>query len=101
MLINSPFIKKSDPNAKIKIKRAKVLPEKIRTAHLLTFPEFMIYNQNNFDVSQKNITKKYKTIGAPGYLGFLADKNKALRATFENAGAGADYCSNPNFLKIK
>jgi hypothetical protein len=81
--VSSPFIKKgNDPDLKIKLKKVKLLPEKIRTAHLLSFPEFLIYNQNNFDESQKTITKSYKTIGAPGYLGFLADKNRALRESF-------------------
>lgn len=99
--VNSPFIKTDDPDKKIKSQRAKVLPDKIRSAHLLTFPEYMIYSQNNFDETQKAVTKDYKTIGAPGYLGFLADKNTALRQTFEESGASPDYCSNPNFLKIK
>ena len=101
LFVNSPFIKVNDPDKKIKSQRAKVLPDKIRSAHLLTFPEYMIYNQNNFDESQKTVTKEYKTIGAPGYLGFLADKDTALRQTFEESGASPDYCSNPNFLKIK
>ncbi len=99
--VNSPFIKIDDPNLQIKLKKVKLLPEKIRSAYLLTFPEFLIYNQNNFDENQKVITKDYKTLGAPGYLGFLADKNRALRESFSETSEGADYCSNPNFLKIK
>lgn len=99
--VNSPFIKIKDPDLKIKLKKAKLLPEKIRAAHMLTFPEFLIYNQNNFDQTQKTITKSYKTIGAPGYLGFLADKNKALRDAFIETSEGPDYCSDPEFLKTK
>ncbi len=99
--VNAPFIKINDPNKKIKLAKAKLLPEKIRTAHLLSFPEFLIYSQNNFDETQKIVAKGYKTIGAPGYLGFLADKNRALRETFAETSEGANYCSNPQFLKIK
>ena len=101
LYVNSPYIKKGDTETKIKIQRAKLLPEKIRNAYLLTFPEFMIYSQNNFDESQKVVTKNYKTIGAPGYLSFLAAKDKALRETFAEAGADPFFCSNPKFLKIK
>ncbi len=99
--VNAYVIKPNDPDLEIKLKKVKLLPEKIRTAHLLSFPEFLIYNQNNFDETQKVITKDYKTLGAPGYLGFLADKNRALRESFSETSEGADYCSNPNFLKIK
>jgi len=99
--VNSPFIKIDDPDLKIKLAKAKLLPEKIRKSYLLTFPEFLIYSQNNFDENQLKVTKHYKTIGAPGYLGFLADKNRALRESFSETSEGADYCSDPNFLKIK
>jgi hypothetical protein len=98
--VNAPYIRKSDPNLKIKLMRAKLLPEKIRSSYALTFPEFLIYSQNNFDENQKTVTKKYRTIGTPGYLGFLADKNRALRETFAETSAGANYCSDPNFLKM-
>lgn len=100
--VNSPFIKKGgDPDVKIKLLKAKALPGKIRSAHLLTFPEFMIYSQNNFDETQKIVSKNYHTIGAPGYLSFLAEKDQALRDTFAETSGGANFCSNPNFLKIK
>lgn len=100
--VNSPFIRKGgDPDLKMKLLKAKALPGKIRSAHLLTFPEFMIYSQNNFDENQKTVTKNYHTIGAPGYLSFLAEKDKALRESFAETSGGANFCSNPNFLKIK
>ncbi|MES2801998.1 MAG: hypothetical protein V4654_05860 [Bdellovibrionota bacterium] len=120
--VRSAFIKKNDPEAKIKVKRAKVLPDKIRKSYLLTFPEFLIYNQNNFDSSilnpanlakveaisdatkkakERNKYERFSVIGAPGYLSFLASKDTALRTAFENSGADRYYCSNPNFLKIR
>jgi len=120
--VRSAFIKKNDPDAKIKVKRAKVLPEKIRKSHLLTFPEFLIYNQNNFDASilnpanlakveaiqntaaktkERNKYERFSSYGSPGYLSSLAAKDIALRAAFENSGADKYYCSNPNFLKIR
>lgn len=101
--VSSPLIsKKATPaDKKIKIQRAKLLPAKIRSSHLLTFPEFIIYQQNNFDENQKVVAKGYRTIGAPGYLSFLAAKDKGLRETFQEAGQDPSYCSNPKFLKIK
>jgi hypothetical protein len=120
--VRSAFIKKNDPDAKIKVQRAKLLPEKIRKSHLLTFPEFLIYNQNNFDSSilnPANLAKvnairdvkgkarerakyeRFSVIGAPGYLSHLASKDNAIRTAFENAGNDRYYCSNPNFLKIR
>lgn len=119
--VRSAFIKANDPDAKIKVQRAKFLPEKIRRSHLLTFPEYLIYNQNNFsssilnpanlakvnairDAKRKAIERakyqRFSTIGAPGYLSFLASKDKAIRTAFENAGNNRYYCSNPNFLKV-
>lgn len=120
--VRSAFIKKNDPDAKMKVKRAKLLPEKIRKSYLLTFPEFLIYNQNNFDSSilnpqnlakvnaianptakakERNKYPRFAVTGAPGYLSFLASKDTALRTSFENSGADKYYCSNPNFLKIR
>lgn len=121
---HSPFINSRD-TIKVKAakaKRAKLLSEKIRRSHLMTFPEFMIYNQNNFDSSilnPSNLAKvakiqdpvakakesgkyeRFTAIGAPGYLSFLASKDSALRQAFENSGADKYYCSNPNFLRVK
>lgn len=120
--VRSAFIKKNDPDAKVKVKRAKLLPEKIRKSHLLTYPEFLIYNQNNFDSSilnpanlskveaihdaaakakERNKYERFSSYGSPGYLSSLAAKDIALRAAFENSGADKYYCSNPNFLKIR
>lgn len=122
LFVRSAFIKQNDPDAKNKVKRAKLLPEKIRKSHLLTFPEFLIYNQNNFDgsiLNPSNLAKveaisdpgakakerakyeRFAVIGAPGYLSFLASKDTALRTAFENSGSDKFYCSNPNFLKIR
>lgn len=121
LFVRSAFIKKGDPDAKIKVQRAKLLPEKIRKSYLLTFPEFLIYNQNNFDQSilnPANLAKvdaiadvkgkarerakyeRFSVIGAPGYLSHLASKDNALRVAFESAGSDRFYCSDPNFLKI-
>ena len=97
----NPSRKSITADKKIKIQRAKLLPAKIRSSHLLTFPEFIIYQQNNFDENQKVVAKGYRTIGAPGYLSFLAAKDKGLRETFQEAGQDPNYCSNPKFLKIK
>lgn len=120
--VNAPMIKKDEKNLKVKLDRARALPEKMRTAHLLTFPEFLIYRQNNYDSSilnPANIAKineikdpaererarkaypSFKTLAAPGYLNFLAAKDNAIRATFETAGQSEWLCSDKNFLKIK
>lgn len=120
--VRSAFIKQNDPDKAIKLKRAKVLPDKIRKSYLLTYPEFLIYNQNNFDASilnPKNLAKveaisdpaakakerakyeRFSVIGGPGYLTHLASKDIALRTAFENSGADKYYCSNPNFLRIR
>lgn len=122
MNVRSANIKKNDPDTKMKLKRVKLLPNKIAKSHLLTFPEFMVYNQNNYDSSilnPKNLSKiesikneaeknkerakyeRFSSIGAPGYLSNLALKDTALRAAFENSGADKYYCSNPNFLRIR
>jgi hypothetical protein len=84
----------------IKLKRAKLLPEKIRSAYKLSFPEHLIYKQNNFNEADQIIGAGYRMLGAPGYINFLAKKNNDIKAAFNEFGAGADYCSNPNYLKI-
>lgn len=108
--VRSANIKKNDPDTKMKLKRVKLLPQKIARSHLLTFPEFMVYNQNNFDSSNlnpKNFAKgpqnyeRFSSIGAPGYLSNLALKDNAIRSAFENSGADKYYCSNPDFLRIR
>lgn len=120
--VRSAIIKKNDPDAAIKLKRVKLLPQRIAKSFMLTFPEFMVYNQNNFDSSilnPQNMSKvaaianpaakakersKYElfaSIGAPGYVSYLASKDNSHRAAFENSGADKFYCSNPNFLRIK
>ena len=52
--VRSANIKKNDPDAAIKLKRVKLLPQRIAKSFMLTFPEFMVYNQNNFDSSILN-----------------------------------------------
>lgn len=120
--VSAPMIKKDEKPNKTRLDRVRALPEKMRTAHLLTFPEFLIYRQNNFDISilnPANLAKvneiknpedrekerekypSYKTLAAPGYLNFLAAKDNAIRATFESAGQSPWLCSDKNFLKIK
>ena len=122
MNVRSANIKKNDPEAAMKLKRVKLLPQKIAKSHLLTFPEFMVYNQNNYDSSilnPKNLAKvdaisdpgkkaaernkyeRFSSIGAPGYLSNLALKDNAIRAAFENSGADKYYCSNPDFLRVR
>jgi hypothetical protein len=83
-----------------KLKRSKLLPEKIRSAYKLSFPEYLIYKQNNFNEADQTIGAAYRMMGSPGYIGFLAKKNNMIRAAFNEFGLGADYCSNPNYLKI-
>lgn len=122
MNVRSANIKKNDPDAQMKLKRVKLLPQKIAKSYLLTFPEFMVYNQNNYDnsiLNPKNLAKveaisdpakknaernkyeRFSSIGAPGYLSNLALKDSAIRAAFENSGADKYYCSNPDFLRVR
>ncbi len=116
--IKAPLISKTDTDEekKIKIKRVKQLAKKIKESHLLTFPEYITYNQNNFlesRINPDNIAKNkalkskssetkkypaYQIIGAPGYLNFLASKDTAFRQIFGTSSYGPDYCSNPKFL---
>ena len=117
--IKAPLISETDTSEekKIKIKRIKGLAKKIKESHLLTFPEYITYNQNNFfesRINPDNIAKNkslktnataelkkypaYQIIGAPGYLNFLASKDTAFRQVFGSSSYGPDYCSNPKFL---
>lgn len=99
--VSSPLtIPGEDGDMELKFKRAKLLPEKIRNAYRLTFPEYLIYKQNNFNEADSTIGADYRILGSPGYIGFLAKKNKVNRETFTELRLGADYCSNPNYLKL-
>jgi len=114
--IRAPMIKKGDRDVKIKLQRTKLIHDKMRTAHLLTFPEFVIYNQNNYDRSILNPVNaqavksgkasrkqfpSYAVIGGPGYLSALASKDKELQRVFKTSSEGANYCSDPRYLKVK
>ena len=114
--IRAPMIKKGDRDVKIKLQRTKLIHDKMRTAHLLTFPEFVIYNQNNYDRSILNPVNvqavksgkasrkqfpSYAVIGGPGYLSALAIKDKELQRVFKTSSEGSDYCSDPRYLKVK
>jgi hypothetical protein len=93
-------IRKGAKDAALRLARAKELPNIIRSAHRRTFPEYLIYMQNNFDENQKILSKDYRVKGAPGYLSFIASKDQVLRDLFSNAGRSGDFCSNPQFLKV-
>lgn len=102
LFVASPFKLPGDTpeESALKLRRVKILPEKIRNAYKLTFPEYLIYKQNNFNEIDEMINEDYRVLGAPGYIGFLAKKDKANRDVFQNLRLGADYCSNPNYLKV-
>lgn len=82
----------------IKVKRVALLPRKIKESYRLTFPEFIVYNQNNFDGVSDVIDAKFANIGSPGYLTFLALNDIRIKKEF--AGQSGN-CSNPEFFKIK
>ncbi len=100
MQVASFAIGKNDkPEVKLqKVKRRKELPRQWAMAHLKTFPEYLAYRANSYDGTSKG---RYTMHGTPGYLNLVAEKNKSMRNLFNGAGTSPDYCSNPNFLKIK
>lgn len=82
-----------------KAKRVKTLASKIKTAKLLTFPEYLIYRQNNYFESVFNKkSDTYSLNGSPGYLNALASIDTEMRNVFSQSSYGPDYCSNPKFL---
>lgn len=99
--VYSPIVEKhhTAQDKKIKAKRVKMLGNKIKNSHLLTFPEYLIYQQNNYfkSVFAKG-SQTYRLNGAPGYLNALADKDTEMRNVFSQSSYGPDYCSNPKFL---
>ena len=95
--VMSSFISPKDkPAARaIKIKKRKQFPKEWATSHLKSFPEFLALNANSYDGKQ---VTAYAVYGGPGYVSYVADQNRELRATFNNSGIDPDYCSDPNFL---
>ncbi len=81
-----------------KIQRRKILPKYWASAYTRTFPEYLALRMNEYDGKTKKIFKVY---GFPGYLNILVNKNKLIRETFQNGGVDPNYCTLPNFLKIK
>lgn len=82
-----------------KAKRVKTLASKIKSAKLLTFPEYLIYRQNNyFDSVFQKKSNAYRLNGSPGYLNALAARDTEMRNVFSQSSYGPDYCSNPKFL---
>ena len=98
--VMSSFISKKDSVAqkRAKVKKRKQLPKEWATSYLKSFPEFLALNANNYNGKQ---TSAYDVYGAPGYLSYVADRNREFRTVFNNAGIDPDYCSDPNFLSIK
>lgn len=98
--VYSVYISEKDtPETKlIKAQRIKLLPRKIKESYKLTFPEYMVYNQNNFDGVSNVIDANFKNVGAPGYLTYLAMNDIKIKKEFEGKGMN---CSNPSFFKIK
>lgn len=98
--IMSSFISKKDKQAtvNIKLRKRKQLPKEWAASHLKSFPEFLTYNANSYD--GKQITR-YAIYGAPGYLSYVAEKNRKIRVLFNSAGLDPNFCSDPDFLTFK
>ncbi len=99
--VYAPIVPKgtSQKDKVTKAKRVKTLASKIKTAKLLTFPEYLIYRQNNyFDSVFQKKSSDYRLNGSPGYLNALAEKDTEMRNVFSQSSYGPDYCSNPKFL---
>lgn len=98
--IMSSFIGAKDtPEVKLmKVKRRKELPKIWATAYLKSFPEYLTYRANEYD---GKVLGGYQVYGTPGYLNIVTGKNKILRDTFQSAGIDPNYCSNPDYLKVK
>lgn len=98
--IMSSFISAKDTAASkaAKLKKRKQLPKEWAASYLKSFPEFLTLNANNYDGKQ---TTAYDVYGAPGYVSYVADKNRELRKTFNSSGIDPNYCSDPDFLTFK
>ena len=82
----------------LKIERTKILQQKIDSSYKLTFPEHMIYHQTNLKEKGGIINSEFLVYGTPGYVNYLVKKNNEIREIFKDKGA--DYCTNPNYLKM-
>lgn len=97
----APFTSPATTSGKaLKIKRTKLLQQKIDSSYKLSFPEHLIYHQTNLSEIGGTITEEFRVLGSPGYINFLAKKNTQIRELFVANGKGADYCSNPDYLKM-
>ncbi len=98
--VMSSFISRKDTASikATKIKKRRQLSREWSLSYLKSFPEFLAMNANNYDGKQ---TKAYDVYGAPGYVTFVADRNRELRKVFNDAGIDPNYCSDPDFLDLK
>jgi hypothetical protein len=98
--IMSSFIGKKDSAAvrRIKLNKRKQLPKVWATAYLKSFPEFLTLRANSYD--GKQITR-YQIYGAPGYVSYIAEKNRNMRELSTNSGIDPNFCSDPNFLSLR
>lgn len=97
----APFTSPKTAAAKaLKLKRTKLLQQKIDSSYKLSFPEHLIYHQTNLNEIGGKITADFRVYGSPGYINFLAKKNTEIRELFVANGKGANYCSNPNYLDM-
>ena len=99
--VYAPIVNKSttQKDKTIKAKRVKALAGKIKASKLLSFPEYLIYRQNNyFDSVFYKKSSAYRLNGSPGYLNALASRDTEMRNVFSQSSYGPDYCSNPKFL---
>lgn len=97
----APFVTpKTLAGKELKKKRTKLLQQKIDSSYRLTFAEHLIYHQTNLSEIGGTINEEFRVLGSPGYINFLAKKNTKIRELFVSNGKGADFCSNPDYLKM-
>lgn len=101
--VRSALITSKDTPKDIQTKKLRVraLPSKINNSYKLSFPEHMIYRQNNFKkLNASTITKSFRLYGAPGYAGFLNSKSQEVRNYFENGLGKSNTCYDPHYMKV-
>ncbi len=98
--VMSSFIGKKDSAAvrQMKLNKRKQLPRVWAAAYLKSFPEFITLRANSYD--GKQITR-YDIYGAPGYVSYIAEKNRNMRELSTSSGIDPNFCSDPNFLSLK